>query len=258
MSSTNWQNINYTLNDNIKAAAGLKFDLSKILTSEQHEIFKKYQEGANVTEEGSFFGFLTMIGHFCGNSFFLHYNSDSEEKCINLYSIIIGRSGSGKSNTIRVIKEAIMKVEKMFPNVYFKPVRIAEQEQEASSVISDLSLLGLRKHLASQNKILIHDEADNVLHGYGVFDSGNAKYSAEAALIIKAFDGIRDETRSTGSMSVTITRAKMSMLVATVGAKYNKLLKCWATVNGGLEGLHNRMIYQVLPSVEPTRPQEQV
>ncbi|CAF1669760.1 unnamed protein product, partial [Didymodactylos carnosus] len=47
----------------------------------------------------------------------------------------------------------------------------------------------LRKHLASQNKILIHDEADNVLHGYGVFDSGNAKYSAEAALIMKAFDG---------------------------------------------------------------------
>ncbi|CAF1628538.1 unnamed protein product, partial [Didymodactylos carnosus] len=184
-----FSDLSYTFSDNIKAAASLKLDLSKILTPEQHEIFRKYQEGANVPEVGSFFGFLTMIGHLCGNSFFLHYNSDSEEKCINLYSVIIGRSGTGKSNIIRVIKEAIVKIENIFSDFYLKPVRIGLQEQETSSVISDLSLLGLRKHLASQNKILIYDEADNILQRYGLFGNENAKSAAAAALIIKAFDG---------------------------------------------------------------------
>ncbi|CAF0967351.1 unnamed protein product, partial [Didymodactylos carnosus] len=247
----NFSNPNYNFNDNIKAAANLKLDLSKISTSEQHEIFRKYQEGANVTEVGSFFGFLTMIGHFCRNSFFLHYNSDSEEKCVNLYSVVIGQSGTGKSNIIRVIKEAVVKVEEIFSYFYLKPVRIGMEEQETSSIISDLSLLGLRKHLASQNKILMYDEADNILQRYGVFGNENAKHAAAAALIMKAFDGIRDETRSTDSTSVTITRAKMSMLVTTVGAKYDKLLKCWAMFNGSLEGLHNRIIHQVLPPIKP-------
>ncbi|CAF1573323.1 unnamed protein product, partial [Didymodactylos carnosus] len=42
---------------------------------------------------------------------------------------------------------------------------------------------------------------------YEVFDSGNVKYYAEAALIMKIFDGIKDKTRSTGNTNVTITRA---------------------------------------------------
>ncbi|CAF1316940.1 unnamed protein product [Didymodactylos carnosus] len=155
--------------------------------------------------------------------------SSSEElkACIhplNLYLMIVGPSGAGKSNIVNKIKDAATKIEKLFPEEYCKPVQLGADITDEMSVVTTLTGHGLRKHLASQSLFLINDEPDVIFDGFGVYDIGNSSKVAENVLLLKAYDGIKDESRSTASTKVKIASAKLSMLAGVVGTKYQVLI----------------------------------
>ncbi|CAF1396397.1 unnamed protein product, partial [Didymodactylos carnosus] len=104
----------------------------------------------------------------------------------------------------------------------------------------------------SGDKIIIADELDPILDKLGVYESKDK--AEEGALLCEAFDGIRDDTRTTGSTIVHISDAKLSIFGATTGNRYSKLMQQWKN-NDGFYGIHNRMTYLAVSNKEPLRPQ---
>ncbi|CAF0949314.1 unnamed protein product, partial [Didymodactylos carnosus] len=198
------------------------------------------------------FASLALLGHFARGSFYRHYLSNQIHP-LNLYLVIVEPSGAGKSNIVNKIKDAATKIEKLFPEEYCKPVQLGADITEEMSVVTTLTGHGLRKHLTSQSLFLINDEADVIFDGFGVYDIGNSSKVAVNVLLLKAYDGIKNESRSTGSTKVKIVSAKLSMLVGVVGTKYQGTLSNWSR-NKSNEGIHNRMNYLVLKRPLARRP----
>lgn len=99
--------------------------------------------------------------------------------------------GSGKTHAFRQIEKAIMKVEKMFSNVYLKPVIVNGKPTECdlSSVITHTNHIGLRQHLASNSKILLNDDAHLIAESYGLYNVNDTTKEHERNLILCGYDG---------------------------------------------------------------------
>ncbi|CAF1362043.1 unnamed protein product, partial [Didymodactylos carnosus] len=141
----------------------------------------------------------------------------------------------------------------MFQNQYKSKLSVGKDEESVSSMVSDLNGLALRKYLSTGDKYLISDEIDSTFSKLGVFDSGDKP--EESSLLCKRFDEITDTDRATGSTLIHIERARLSILGATTGTRYSKLMMQWN--NGqGIEGVHNRMLYMFVNRQEAIRPRQ--
>lgn len=99
--------------------------------------------------------------------------------------------GSGKTHCFKQLEKTLCKVEQMYPSTYLKPVMINGKltENDLSSVISHTNHIGLRQHLASNNKILLNDDADLIAECFGLFNVNDATKEHERNLILCGYDG---------------------------------------------------------------------
>ncbi|CAF1030449.1 unnamed protein product [Didymodactylos carnosus] len=87
------------------------------------------------------------------------------------------------------------------------------------SKLSNINGLSLRKELATGDKLILSDELDSAFSKLGVFDP--KEKAEESSLLCEPFDRIRNNTRRTGSTVDYIEDAKLSILGATTGMRYN-------------------------------------
>ncbi|CAF1111454.1 unnamed protein product, partial [Didymodactylos carnosus] len=241
------------MTQNIQEAAQRKLDLSTVLEADQHRIFAQLQGLRGFEETPLFFCFMALLSHFSRDSYYLAYRTE-DKKPINLYVVLVGDSGSGKTQLIGQMELAKDKVEQVFQSFYIRKMDYGEISASSSSVVKNVNHLGLRKLLALGSCCYMNDEADVFFDPYGVFDVGNSKYNNETCLLLQAFDGLENDNRSTGSTTTRITKARLSILAATTGGKYQKLLFNWSRF-AGFEGIHNRMSYLALDGIQAIRPQ---
>lgn len=99
--------------------------------------------------------------------------------------------GSGKTHALRQLEKAIAKLEKHFPDDYLKPVDISgtASESDLSSIVTHTNHIGLRHHLASNNKIFLNDDADVIAETYGLYNVNDFSKEQERNLILSGFDG---------------------------------------------------------------------
>lgn len=85
----------------------------------------------------------------------------------------------------------MVKTEKMFPSTYLKPVMVNGKltEVDLSSIITHTNHIGLRQHLASNNKILLNDDADLIAEMYGLYNVNDCTKEHERNIILCGYDG---------------------------------------------------------------------
>jgi len=93
--------------------------------------------------------------------------------------------------TFRQIEKSISKTEKMFSSQYLKPVVMNGKltEHELSSIITHTNHIGLRQHLASNNKIIVNDDADLIAESFGLYNINDPTKEHERNLILCGYDG---------------------------------------------------------------------
>ena len=108
----------------------------------------------------------------------------------NIYCFLIFE-GSGKTHAFRQVEKAITKTEKIFPATYLKPVVINGKltECDLSSVITHTNHIGLRQHLASNNKILLNDDTNLIAETYGLYNVNDFSKEHERNIILCGYDG---------------------------------------------------------------------
>ncbi|CAF1214793.1 unnamed protein product [Didymodactylos carnosus] len=207
------------MTQNIQEAAQRKFDLSTVLEADQHQIFAQLQGLRGFEETPLFFCFIALLSHFSRD--YLAYRTE-DKKPINLYVVLVGDSGSGKTQIIGQMELAKDEVEQEFQSFYIRKMDYGGISASSSSVVKNVNHLGLRKLLALGSCCYINDEPDVFFDPYGVFDVENSKYNNETCLLLQAL--MENDNRSTGSTTTRITKARLSILAATTGGKYQKLL----------------------------------
>lgn len=85
----------------------------------------------------------------------------------------------------------MLKTEKIFPAVYLKPVVVNGKptESDLSSVVTHTNHIGLRQHLASNNKIILNDDADLIAESYGLYNVNDYTKEQERNIILCGYDG---------------------------------------------------------------------
>ncbi|CAF1317346.1 unnamed protein product, partial [Didymodactylos carnosus] len=141
----------------------------------------------------------------------------------------------------------------MFSDKYKYEMKFNDEEKHIPSIISNLNGLLLRMHLSKGDQFILSDEIDPAFSKLGIYeDDGKTE---EATLLIKAFDRIISDTRTTAQTAVDITKAKLTILGCTTGNRYPLLMKQWSC-QSRLEGVHNRFCYMALLRVRATRPEQ--
>lgn len=79
----------------------------------------------------------------------------------------------------------------MFPFTYLKSVVVNGKptESELSSIVTHTNHIGLRQHLASNNKILLNDDADLIAETYGLYNVNDPTKEHERNIILCGYDG---------------------------------------------------------------------
>ncbi|CAF1304316.1 unnamed protein product, partial [Didymodactylos carnosus] len=242
---------------NLWKASQASFDLSTILSDYELMIFRHYKLLNGSPLPMAFFSLLTSLSHFGQNSFYT--NMFHQMKPINIYSVIIGQTGPSKTTNLKPIRESCDKVVNVLSDKYKYEMEFDGEDKQIPSIISNLNGLSLRMHLSKGDQFMLSDEIDPAFSKLGVYeDDGKTE---EATLLIKAFDRIIGDTRTTAQTAVDITKAKLAILGYTTGNRYPLLMKQWSCQNR-LEGVHNRFCYMALPhfvlptllGIDNTRP----
>ncbi|CAF1377971.1 unnamed protein product [Didymodactylos carnosus] len=155
---------------------------------------------------------------------------------------------------LTLLNNSTKRVEDICSESYITEVIVNRKNAEQRSVLEDANVLAVRKTLATGDKILINGEADSFLENMGVFN-GKTSTAEGGGLFCKAFDGMTDSTRQTGSTNHTVTNAKSSMLACTTGCRFSENLQKFLRKTG-FEGMFNRILYYVLKKRNAVRPQD--
>ncbi|CAF3780170.1 unnamed protein product [Rotaria socialis] len=144
----------------------------------------------------------------------------------------------------------------MFPSTYMKPVIVSGKptESDLSSVITHTNHIGLRQHLASNNKILLNDDADLIAETYGLYNVNDFTKEHERNVILCGYDGFTNTSRTTGTTIIHIGDKRLTITIATTGGKLMKNMKNWINFTG-FDGSHNRFLYMSIPKLVYSRPQ---
>ncbi|CAF5187850.1 unnamed protein product, partial [Rotaria magnacalcarata] len=77
----------------------------------------------------------------------------------------------------------------MFSSTYLKAVIVSGKptETDLSSIVTHTNQIGLRQHLASNNKILLNDDADLIAESYGLYNVNDSTNEHERNIILSTF-----------------------------------------------------------------------
>ncbi|CAF1682774.1 unnamed protein product [Rotaria magnacalcarata] len=145
----------------------------------------------------------------------------------------------------------------MFPSTYLKPVMVngKPMESDLSSVVTNTNHIGLRQHLASNNKILLNGDADLIAKNYGLYNVNDYTKEHERNIILCGYAGFTNTSRTTGTTIIQISDKRLTIAIATTGGKLMKNMKNWINCTG-YDGSHNRFLYMSIPKLIYSRPQD--
>lgn len=161
----------------------------------------------------------------------------------------------------------------MFSSQYLKSVVMNGKltEHELSSIVTHTNHIGLRQHLASNNKIIVNDDADLIAESFGLYNINDPTKEHERNLILCGYDGQKthdrneifsdflisftNALRTTGTSMINIENKRLTILIATTGGKLMKNMKTWLGF-GGFDGTHNGFLYMSIPKRRYSRPQK--
>ncbi|CAM4833084.1 unnamed protein product [Rotaria magnacalcarata] len=231
---------------NIATVSQMNVDMDDILNIQQMKLLTTYKQIYNYAPCLSFFLSLGILSHFAQGSYYTHYAS-CDHRPVQLYLWLLGSSGSGKTDAFRQLEKAISKTEKMFSSTYLKAVIVSGKptETDLSSIVTHTNQIGLRQHLASNNKILLNDDADLIAESYGLYNVNDSTNEHERNIILCGFDGFGNTSRTTGTTIIQIGDKRLAIAIATTGGKLMKNMKNWIAYTG-FDGSHNRFLYMCL------------
>ncbi|CAF1087080.1 unnamed protein product, partial [Rotaria magnacalcarata] len=231
---------------NIATVSQMNVDMDDILNIQQMKLLTTYKQIYNYAPCLSFFLSLGILSHFAQGSYYTHYAS-CDHRPVQLYLWLLGSSGSGKTDAFRQLEKAISKTEKMFSSTYLKAVIVSDKptETDLSSIVTHTNQIGLRQHLASNNKILLNDDADLIAESYGLYNVNDSTNEHERNIILCGFDGFGNTSRTTGTTIIQIGDKRLAIAIATTGGKLMKNMKNWIAYTG-FDGSHNRFLYMCL------------
>ncbi|CAF1263320.1 unnamed protein product [Didymodactylos carnosus] len=223
------------MDQNKERASDEQINLTTILTPFEYSMFDEYEKQC-FTAEYLFFSMLLAISHFSQKSYFTHLVGN-QQIGLNLYHICVGDSGSAKSQHISEIIRSAKATQKLFSSTYITtfPGGRNNGKREESSIVEELSVVGLLNYLQQGDKLLANAEIDAYFDKIGLYNQSSATATEGGSSLCLAFDWIRDFSRQTGSSTLSIKNAKLSLIGGTTGCKLALLLMKFIKLTG-LEG----------------------
>jgi hypothetical protein len=143
-------------------------------------------------------------------------------------------------------------MEKLYPHLYAQLVKANDDDtgKVIKMVVESETELSLYQRLAMIGKVFVLcDELDAILNRAGVYNAGDESVSAGGKILCQAYDLIVDDTRGTGSTSITIEEGLMVIFGTSTGEKYGKNISKFAN-DFGNDGVLARLIFHVMPVLE--------
>ena len=136
-------------------------------------------------------------------------------------------------------------------NIGLNKKKCANNVEDYSLVVSNITEVGLINNLSKINTMLLHSDGDIALHKLGYYEQGKHETSAGISLFCDASDRLRSGfIRGTGVSQVKINRpvALFNMFIASTGTKMIHMLQKF---NDTLvqDGVYGRVFYTWCPSV---------
>ncbi|CAF1676204.1 unnamed protein product [Rotaria magnacalcarata] len=122
----------------------------------------------------------------------------------------------------------------MFSSTYMKPVieNGKPTESDLSSVITHTNHIGLRQHLAPNNKILLNDDADLIAETYGLYNVNDYTKEHERNVIRCGYDEFTNTSRTTGTTIIHIGDKRLTIAIAATDFHtYNKTYLPYIEIN---------------------------
>lgn len=124
--------------------------------------------------------------------------------------------------------------------------------------------------MASNNKIILNDDADLIAETYGLYNVNDCMREQERNIILCGYDGYEGNTKNvvyivfvrftnssttTGTSMIQIDNKRLTIVIATTGDKLMKNMKNWINYTV-FDGTHNRFLLMSIPKLFYYRPQE--
>ncbi|CAF3279107.1 unnamed protein product, partial [Rotaria sp. Silwood2] len=202
---------NYIWQRNVSDARDIHINLDNILTGSFALLLSVLNNFKLLNDTGSaalLLSLFTCIGHFSGNSIFRLTNHFSN---LNVFVLLIGPSGSGKSKIIAPIKKSIHDT--------ITALGISEDE---AGIVDDFTTASLSSKLAKSNVFVVIDEAEKPLLEMG-FYSPLSEVSAGDRISECKFYGSIPTTKDTMTYHLEIA-SHLSFLGATTGRLWHCLI----------------------------------
>ncbi|CAF4719393.1 unnamed protein product, partial [Rotaria sp. Silwood2] len=158
---------------------------------------------------------FTCIGHFCANS---TVNITNHITGLNLFLLLIGPSGSGKSKIISPIKKSVLNT--------IKSLGISKDN---AGIIDEFTTASLSAKLAKSNVLILTDEAEKPLLSMGFYSPSSEGSAADRILACKFF-GTIPTRKDTMGYHLEIS-SRLSFIGATTGRLWHRLIYYYSQGN---------------------------
>ncbi|CAF3360012.1 unnamed protein product [Rotaria sp. Silwood2] len=176
------------------------------------DLLNNYKLMNDTDPVGLLLSLFTCIGHFCAES---TVNIRNHITNLNIFLLLIGPSGGGKSKIIASIKKAVIET--------IKSLGISKDEAE---IVDEFTTASLSAKLAKSNVFIITDEAEKPLLSLG-FYSPLSEGSASDRVSGCKFFGTIPTSKDTMSYHLEIA-SHLSFVGATTGRLWHRIINYYS------------------------------
>ncbi|CAF3978277.1 unnamed protein product, partial [Rotaria sordida] len=202
---------NCTWQRNLSDARDIRINVENIFDSSFQlllDVLNSFKSLNDTDPAGLLLSLFTCVGHFSGDSVVRITNHVSN---LNIFLLLIGPSGSGKSKIIAPIKTSIINT--------IKALGISDDE---AGIVDDFTTASLSAKLAKSNVFVVTDEAEKPLLEMG-FYSPLSEVSASDRISGCKFYGSIPTSKDTMTYHLEIA-SHLSFVGATTGRLWHRLI----------------------------------
>ncbi|CAF3230326.1 unnamed protein product [Rotaria sp. Silwood2] len=218
---------------NLSQARNINVDLNNVLDNSFNlllDLLNNFKITNDTDPTGLLLSLFACVGHLCVDS---TVNITNDSTNLNIFLLLIGPSGSGKSKIIAPIKKAMLNT--------IKSLGITN---EKAGILDEFTTASLTAKLAKSNVIIITDEAEKPLLSMGFYSPLSEASAAERISGCKFF-GTIPTTKDTMSYHLEIT-SHLSFVGATTGRLWHRLINYYAQGHQS-DGFSERFIHYAMP-----------
>ncbi|CAF2073356.1 unnamed protein product [Rotaria magnacalcarata] len=195
-----------------------------------HDVLKNFEISNGTDPAGLLLSLFTCVGHLAGNSEVTITNHNTN---LNIFVLLIGPSGSGKSKIISPIKKSIITA-----------MQVLGLSKDDSGILDDFTSASLSAKLAKSNVFIITDEAEKPLLELG-FYSPLSEASAGDRISSCKFFGTIPTSKDTMTYHLDIV-SHLSFVGATTGRLWPRLVNYY-TQGYQSDGMSERFVHYAMP-----------